>query len=36
MMIEVATALFLLHGVRVFSRLIDRRHDVLYYVETRR
>jgi hypothetical protein len=36
MIIEVTTALFLIQGVRVLSRLIESRRDVVYYVETRR
>jgi hypothetical protein len=32
MIIEITTALFVIQGVSVLSRLIERRRDVLYYV----
>jgi hypothetical protein len=32
MIIEITTILFLVHGVRIVSRMIGRRNDVLYYV----
>ena len=32
MIIEFTTVLFLVQGVNIFSRLIGRRRDVLYYV----
>ena len=32
MIMEITTALFLVQGVRIISRLIERRRDVLYYV----
>jgi hypothetical protein len=31
MIIEITTVLFLVQGVSIFSRLIGRRRDVLYY-----
>jgi hypothetical protein len=32
MIIEIITGLFLVQGVSMFSQLIERRRDVLYYV----
>ena len=32
MIIEITTALFLIQGVSMLSRLIERRRDVLHYV----
>ena len=32
MIIEIGTALFLIQSIRIISRLIEQRRDVLYYV----
>jgi hypothetical protein len=32
MILEIVTAIFLIQGANIISRLIERRHDVLYYV----
>jgi 3-keto-L-gulonate-6-phosphate decarboxylase len=32
MIIEIGTALFLVQGIRIISRLIEQRRDVLHYV----
>jgi hypothetical protein len=32
MIIEITTVLFLVQGVSMLSRLIERERDVLYYV----
>ena len=32
MIIEITTALFLIQGVSMLSRLIERRRDVFYYL----
>jgi hypothetical protein len=32
MILEITTVLFLIHGVRFVSRMIERRNDVLCYV----
>jgi hypothetical protein len=32
MIVEIVTAIFLIQGMNIISRLIERRHDVLRYV----
>jgi hypothetical protein len=32
MILEITTVLFLIHGLRMLSRLLARRRDVFYYV----
>lgn len=32
MIIEITTGLFLIYGISMLSRLIERRNDVLYFV----
>jgi hypothetical protein len=36
MIVEIAAVLFLVLGVSMLSRLIERRRDVLYYVSKSR